>query len=46
VLRCLAKAPEDRPASARELAELLAAVPVAAQWTEPRAAQWWWENLA
>jgi serine/threonine-protein kinase len=46
VLRCLAKAPEDRPASARELAELLAAVPVAAQWTEPRAAQWWRENLA
>jgi len=46
VLRCLAKAPEDRPANALELAELLMAVPVAAKWTEPRAAQWWRENLA
>jgi len=46
VLRCLAKAPEDRPANAREFAELLTAVPIAAKWTEPRAAQWWRENLA
>jgi eukaryotic-like serine/threonine-protein kinase len=46
VLRCLAKAPEARPASACELSALLAAIPVAAHWTEPRAAQWWGEHLA
>ncbi len=45
VLRCLAKAPEDRPANARALAEQLAAVPVARPWTEARAAQWWSDHL-
>jgi len=43
ILRCLAKAPADRPRDARVLAALLAAVPLGDPWTETRAANWWSE---
>jgi serine/threonine-protein kinase len=42
LLRCLAKTPEDRP-SARELAQLLRALPISSDWTEQRASSWWLE---
>jgi len=39
ILRCLAKSPDERPASAASLrASLLG---LAAKWTEERAASWW-----
>jgi serine/threonine-protein kinase len=41
ILRCLAKKPEERPASANELAALLRAVPVSKDWSESEAVQWW-----
>lgn len=41
LLACLAKAPEDRPASAHVLRERLRACVVAGRWTNVRAAQWW-----
>ena len=41
LLRCLSKEPKDRPSSARELAELLRAVPAAHTWSETAAAAWW-----
>jgi tRNA A-37 threonylcarbamoyl transferase component Bud32 len=44
VLRCLAKAPADRPQSAAELAMLLKAVDVRA-WGDEDAARWWGTNL-
>jgi len=43
LLRCLAKKPEARPASASELAKQLRAVPLGADWTEERAVEWWAE---
>ena len=42
VLRCLAKAPADRPASAEELAGALAALGLPA-WTAADARRWWAE---
>jgi hypothetical protein len=41
LLACLAKRPEDRPASARALSERLRACSAAGRWTNARAAQWW-----
>lgn len=40
---CLAKRPEDRPASARELAARLRAIPIPDEhaWTTDRAQRWW-----
>jgi serine/threonine-protein kinase len=41
ILACLAKLPEDRPASAHVLRERLAACAAAGAWTNARAAAWW-----
>lgn len=44
VLRCLAKAPDDRPASAGALRRALLRCEDAAGWDEERAAAWWDER--
>ena len=44
LLACLAKRPEDRPASAHVLRERLRACAAAGRWTNARAAQWWAVN--
>jgi serine/threonine-protein kinase len=41
ILRCLAKQPKDRPASATELADLLRAVPTSRTWNDEAAVEWW-----
>jgi hypothetical protein len=41
LLACLAKRPEDRPASAHVLRERLRACAAAGRWTNARAAKWW-----
>ncbi|HXV13616.1 MAG TPA: hypothetical protein VEC56_05365, partial [Candidatus Krumholzibacteria bacterium] len=41
ILSCLAKNPDDRPASADALAEALAAIAIGEPWTTPRAHEWW-----
>jgi hypothetical protein len=46
ILACLAKRPEDRPASAHELREQLRACAAAGKWTHARAAEWWAVNRA
>jgi serine/threonine-protein kinase len=44
VLACLAKRPEDRPASAEELGNRLAATMTAEGWTEDLALRWWQQH--
>jgi tRNA A-37 threonylcarbamoyl transferase component Bud32 len=46
VLACLAKSPEDRPATALELARRLAACPVQGTWGREEATDWWQTNLS
>lgn len=41
ILRCLAKKPQDRVASARELKQALDRQPEALQWEETEAEDWW-----
>ena len=45
ILQCLAKQPEDRPSSATELSDRLAACRLDERWTEERAREWWAQNL-
>ncbi len=45
VLRCLAKKPADRPATAMELSRLLEAVPLEGLWTDERIRRWWDTHL-
>jgi serine/threonine-protein kinase len=46
VRACLAKDPDDRPASAVELGEMLAELSATLPaWTQPRAEQWWRTHL-
>ena len=41
VLMCLAKNPDDRPASANTLAEALRSIATGSSWTTARAQEWW-----
>ena len=41
ILRCLAKKPEDRPASAQQLSDDLRALGALPDWDEERATAWW-----
>jgi eukaryotic-like serine/threonine-protein kinase len=45
VLACLSKQPEDRPASARELADRLAQCEVESEWSREHARLWWESRL-
>ncbi len=44
ILACLAKRPEDRPASAQDLRARLHACAAAGRWTQAAAASWWAEH--
>jgi serine/threonine-protein kinase len=46
VLACLAKDPNERPQTAKELSRRLADVGVGNAWTEERAREWWERHLA
>jgi serine/threonine-protein kinase len=45
VLRCLEKAPSERPATALELANALGAVELREPWTYDRACEWWKRHM-
>ena len=45
LLRCLAKAPEDRPQTASALHDLLVRVQTATAWTKQRAELWWQRHV-
>jgi serine/threonine-protein kinase len=45
VLACLSKRPEDRPGSARDLADRLAACELGEQWSRDHARLWWESRL-
>ena len=44
VLQCLAKDPEGRPQSSRELTQRLTAIRAEGMWTEVRAQAWWMKH--
>ncbi|HWI58299.1 MAG TPA: serine/threonine protein kinase [Bacillota bacterium] len=46
ILRCLAKSPKARPASATALGEALAACAAAGTWSRQAAAEWWAKHSA
>lgn len=46
ILRCLEKDPDARPQSAAELSRVLAACPLAAEWTVERRRTWWERHRA
>jgi len=45
LLRCLAKRPDDRPASAELCEEELLRCPSASRWTQVQAKAWWAKHL-
>jgi eukaryotic-like serine/threonine-protein kinase len=46
LLQCLAKKPEDRPASAAAMRTALRSCADAGRWTEADAAAWWAQHAA
>ncbi|HEY5914190.1 MAG TPA: serine/threonine protein kinase [Verrucomicrobiae bacterium] len=46
IIQCLAKAPEERPASARDLEQILGRCAQCADWGPDQAEDWWKTNLS
>ena len=46
ILRCLEKAPERRPSTAREIARLLRSIPLQDSWSAEQAEAWWLHNIS